>query len=303
MDVLSEWLQVVDTRGVLLAQSRLIAPWGLAMPASRDCMFHLLTEGRGWLRRDKQAPLALGPGDFVLLRDGEAHELLDAPDGVAEPLELVAARPEQRGNGARATLICGAYRSERTQPLPLIRCMPPLLLFRAAELADDTALSALLKLLLEELQRPGPGAETLLPALFEALLLYTLRLWGRQNCPQNRWMAGLQDPALSLALQRIHAAPEAGWTVEGLAQEAGLSRAVFAKRFTEAFGEAPLSYLTNWRMQLAAKRFATGTDSLLQVASQLGYQSEFSFSRAFKRRWGVAPSVYRKQSRSATGAN
>jgi AraC-like DNA-binding protein len=299
VDILSEWLQVVDTRGVLLAKSRLISPWGLAMPASRDCMFHLLTEGICWLRRANEAPLELGPGDFVLLREGVGHDLVHAPDAVAEPLELAIARPEQRGSGARATLICGAYRSERTQPLPLIRCMPPLLLFRAAELAEDAALSALVKLLLEDVERPGPGAETLLPALFDALLLYTLRLWGRQNCPQNRWMAGLQHPALSLALQRMHASPELDWTVEALAQEAGLSRAVFAKRFTEAFGEAPLSYLTHWRMQLAAKRFATGTDSLIEVASQLGYQSEFSFSRAFKRKWGVAPSVYRKQARSA----
>ena len=295
MDVLSDWLRSLDTRGVLLARSRLIAPWGVSIGASQDCTFHLLTQGKCWLRRGKKAPLEMGAGDFVLLRDGEAHDLVHAPDGIAEPLEKVIARREQRGRGPRTTLICGAYRGGHPQQFPLMRSLPPLLHFRATEVADDAALSALVKLLSEEVEQPGPGAEALLPSLFDALLLYTLRLWGRQQCSQNRWMAGLQDPALSLALQQIHSAPEADWTVEGLAQSAGLSRAVFAKRFSEAFGEAPLTYLTNWRMQLAAKRFATGAPSLVEVATQLGYQSEFSFSRAFKRRWGVAPSIYRKQ--------
>jgi AraC-like DNA-binding protein len=301
MDVLSDWLRTLDTRGVLLARSRLIAPWGMSIAASKDCTFHLLTQGKCWLRRGKETPLEMRAGDLVLLRDGEAHDLVHTPKAIAEPLERILARPEQRGSGPQATLICGAYRSGGPQQLPLIRSMPPVLHFRATEIANDAALSALVKLLLEEVEQPGPGAETLLPTLFDALLLYLLRLWGRQQCSQNRWLAGLQDPALSLALQQIHSAPEADWTVEGLAQTAGLSRAVFAKRFSEAFGEAPLTYLTNWRMQLAAKRFATGAASLVEVAAQLGYQSEFSFSRAFKRRWGVAPSIYRRKAQQ-TGA-
>lgn len=298
MDILSDWLQVVDTRGGLLARSKLMAPWGMALPATRDCLFHLLTEGRCWLRRAGEAPLELAAGDFVLLPGGDAHELVHEPAAEAEPLETLLTRLEQQAAGDRATLICGVYRSERAQPLPLLGSLPRVVHFRAAEVAGDAGLSASIGLLLEELDRPGPGGETLVPTLFQALLLYTLRAMGRRQGEQNRWMAALEDPALSLALQKIHAEPGADWTVQGLAEAAGLSRAVFAQRFTQALGEAPLTYLTNWRMHLAARRFAVGAPALVDVAEELGYRSEFSFSRAFKRKWGVAPTVYRRQAQA-----
>ncbi len=299
--MLSEWLRVVNARGALLARVSLIAPWGVSVPASRDCMFHLIREGSCWLRHGQNAALEIRPGDLVLLPKGDAHDLVHEPDAVAEPMELVVARPEQRGSGPRTTLICGSYQSERGQPLPWKCSLPQVIHLRAAEVARDEALSSLFELIFKEVEHSGPGVETLLPALFDALLLYTLRWWGRKSCGQNGWMAGLEDPILSVSLQRMHAEPGAAWTVEGLAREAGLSRAAFAKRFAEVFGQAPLAYLTYWRMHLAAKRFATSEDSLVEVAAQLGYQSEFSFSRAFKRRWGVAPSVYRKQTRAAQG--
>ncbi|MCX6609624.1 MAG: AraC family transcriptional regulator [Acidobacteria bacterium] len=295
MDVLSDWLRVLETRGLLLARSRFAAPWGIAIPASGDCMFHVVSEGVCWLRCPGEEPLLLELGDFVLLPGGESHELVHSRDGLTEDLSVVLARAQSPVGDVAGSVVCGAYQSGALRPLPLIRSLPKIVHFRAEELSQDVGLASVIQLLLAVVERPGPGGEALLPTLFDALLLYTLRAWGNKTCSQNRWMAGLGDPALSAALQQMHSEPGRAWTVETLAQAAGLSRAVFAKRFSEAFGEPPLGYLTAWRMRLAAKMFAEAKVSVVEAATNLGYDSEFAFSRAFKRVLGVAPSVYRRQ--------
>jgi AraC-like DNA-binding protein len=304
MDVLSDWLREANARGLLLARTRFAAPWGIAIPASPECLFHVVTEGTCWLRRASDpVVLELRRGDYVLLPGGEAHELLDAPGSPSEPLPEFLARVSRGASFARnpcGAVLCGAYRAEHAEPLPLVRSLPALVHFSAEDLRRETALAAVIELLCQEVERPGPGTEALLPSLFDALLLYTLRAWGQRQCAsqeQNGWMAALHDPAVAKGLERMHAEPGRPWTVESLAQAAGVSRAVFAKRFAEVLGEGPASYLTGWRMRLAARMLVGGRESMSQVARQLGYDSEFAFSRAFKRQIGQSPGAYRKQRR------
>jgi AraC family transcriptional activator of mtrCDE len=100
----------------------------------------------------------------------------------------------------------------------------------------------------------------------------------------------------------MHERPQHGWTVASLAREAAMSRAAFARRFHALLGEGPLGYLTTWRMRLAAQLLRTTTLSVAEVAARVGYESEFSFSRAFRRAWAAAPSHYRgKQGSGARG--
>ncbi len=299
MDVLSDWLRDVGTRGILLARTKFAGSWGVSIPeAEGECMFHLVTEGQCWLRLLDGSVLELRRGDYVLLPNGSAHELVHHPQGTAEPLDRYlrrAAKSKRRADGA---ILCGAYRKrEHAKPLPLIRSLPEVVHFPESTIRADASLHATLELVRAEVEHPGAGGEALLPALFDALLLYTLRAWGKRNCmqTQNRWMAALHDSGLASALQRIHSEPGRNWTVESLADVAGVSRAVFARRFCEALGEPPLSYLTGWRMRLAARRFEAGGETMSEVAHDLGYDSEFAFSRAFKRVWGVAPRAYRKR--------
>ncbi len=304
MDVLSDWLREVSARGLLLARTKFAAPWGIAIPASPECLFHVVTEGTCWLRRASDpVPLQLHRGDYVLLPGGEAHELLDSPGSLAEPLPQFLTRVSRASAPAVnpcGALLCGAYRSEQAEPLPLVRSLPALVHFSAEDLREESSLAAVIELLCQEVERPGAGTEALLPSLFDALLLYTLRAWGKRQCASpGGWMAALHDPAVSTALDRMHAEPGRPWTVESLAQAAGLSRAVFAKRFADVLGEGPVTYLTGWRMRLAARRLTGGRESLSELAHQLGYDSEFAFSRAFKRQTGQSPGAYRKQRRPA----
>jgi AraC-like DNA-binding protein len=113
------------------------------------------------------------------------------------------------------------------------------------------------------------------------------------------WFRGMADPAIAAALRAIHADPQREWTVAALAAEASLSRATFARRFTQLLGIAPLGYVTDWRMALAREQLRTGEASLAAIARSLGYGSEFSFAAAFKRHHGVAPGRWRTTARSA----
>lgn len=126
-------------------------------------------------------------------------------------------------------------------------------------------------------------------------MVYLLRAWARASDCGGGWLGALSDPVLSAPLQELHERPEAPWTVASLAGAAGVSRAVFARRFTERMGEPPMAYLRRWRMGLAAELLAGRDVTLAEVAEQVGYTSEFAFSRAFKRVIGEAPGQWRRR--------
>src|SRR5690606_27296543 len=115
------------------------------------------------------------------------------------------------------------------------------------------------------------------------------------------WLAALRDPPLSRALAAIHAQVAHPWTTETLAQQAFLSRSAFAERFTRTVGQPPMSYLTRWRMLLAAQRLRESPATIAQIAAEVGYESEATFSRAFSREMGAAPGTWRRQERSTVG--
>ena len=109
------------------------------------------------------------------------------------------------------------------------------------------------------------------------------------------WLAALKDPGLSRAVAALHAHPEKPWTVEMLGREAGMSRSALAERFNRLIGQPPADYLAEHRMRLAARELANGNAPLIEIAEAIGYGSEAAFSRAFKRAFGVPPSVWRRQ--------
>ncbi len=296
MDVLADWVRISGTSGVLLARSRLGPPWGMGLDQQAQAMFHIVLEGSCWLRREGVAPLSLHQGDLVLLPHGSPHDLVDHPAGHAVPLAtLLAHPPPPVVEGPAATIVCGAYRSDSHMAQPLLRALPEVVLFSASRVRANPPLAATLSLLTAELERPEAGSEALIQPLFDALFVYVVRTWSAEaGATQGGWLTALKDSALSKALSRMHAEPQAPWTVASLAHEASLSRAAFARRFTEQVGEAPLAYLTRWRMGLAARLLRQTENPVAEIATRVGYDSEFAFSRAFKRSRGVAPTIFRR---------
>jgi AraC-like DNA-binding protein len=142
--------------------------------------------------------------------------------------------------------------------------------------------------------RKKAGSQSVLNRLSELMFVEVIRLYMNQLGDSNTgWLAGLRDPLVGRALMLLHARPAHAWTLEELASGAAASRAVLADRFTHLVGYPPIQYLTQWRMQMAARRLADPAAKVAVVAHEVGYESEAAFSRAFKKLVGRSPSQWR----------
>ncbi len=145
-----------------------------------------------------------------------------------------------------------------------------------------------------------PGGEAVLAKLSEALFVETLRRYiALLPQEQTGWLAGVRDPEVGKALALLHRQPAHPWTIASLAKEVGSSRSVLAERFRRYLSETPIAYLTGWRLQLGAQMLTSSSRSVMQIAAEVGYESEPSFNRAFKREFGLPPARFRSQSRAA----
>ena len=159
----------------------------------------------------------------------------------------------------------------------------------------EKSLNAMVRFLRREIREPGMGSETIITRLIDVMFVEAVRTWLKDQ-PEGSagWLGALRDPSVGTALGLIHKAPEKQWTVPSLAAQVGMSRSPFAARFTALVGQAPMSYLKHWRLQLAAKLLQNKALALSSIAEQVGYESIPAFSRMFKREFGVAPGQYRR---------
>ncbi|HTN90281.1 MAG TPA: AraC family transcriptional regulator, partial [Sorangium sp.] len=183
-----------------------------------------------------------------------------------------------------------------------LAALAPVVHLPAGEVRRAQGLSAVVSLLRAALAEPSAEQERLARSLLEPLLAYTLHCLGgagdRRAGRAARAPLASIDRRVGRALQLIQEKPAARWTIEALARAAGLSRAAFARRFLAELGVPPLRYVAELRMQRAAELLAEGDRSLASIAAEVGYDSEFAFSRAFKRHTGEAPGAFRRRSRS-----
>jgi AraC-like DNA-binding protein len=297
VNVLEDLLTRARAHGSVFAASTLRGQWGLAFGDDGRVSMHPVLAGALWCRVGGQLVHARA-GDVVLLRGGQAFELLSAPDAEAAPLEAVLARASVPAHGRRlelagddppTELLCGAYSFTGTLCDGLVEALPEVAVVRS----DDPALAGAVALVRVELAADHPGTSMVLDRLLDVLLVCCLRaLWAKQLRPPI-WAGVPQDPAVGAALRALHTRPEHPWTVAELAREAALSRAALARRFTTEVGSPPLTYLTDWRMRLAREALLENGGTLASVARQIGYASEYAFAAAFKREVGEAPGRWR----------
>jgi AraC-like DNA-binding protein len=141
----------------------------------------------------------------------------------------------------------------------------------------------------------SPGRSSVLSRLAEIVCVQALRIWIEQIPPDMKgWVQGLKDEQIATALQAIHKDPGRRWTVASLAQQAGMSRTMFATRFKSLVGESPMEYVSRWRMHHALELLVERRASLKAVVEATGYQSPTAFRRIFKRQFGILPSEYRR---------
>lgn len=312
MDVLADVLSAARVGGVVTAHVRAGAPWGFRLQQTPFAAFHAVAQGSCWLRLPKAPPRQLLPGDVTLLPSGTGHVMASAPNGAVVPYEDVAAAYARRGTtdvdlpgpGPVTRLICGAYPFDAEVTSPLMSLLPPVVHVPAEVSETRPGLQTTLRMLSAELAEQGPGSQAVVDRLVDILFVHVLRAWvDSGEGEQGSWLTALRDPVVAGAISRMHAEPARPWTVAELASAVGLSRASFARRFTDLVGRPPLEYLTGWRLELAARRLRDTDARVAQVAHAVGYASEYAFSRAFLRQRGTSPSRYRAAMRSRSGAS
>jgi AraC-like DNA-binding protein len=306
VDVLSDTITAMRTGQPHSARSGLTGPFARRHPAVPGAGFHVVLQGSAWLYPADGAPVELREGDVAFLPHGSPHGLTDDPStplpGHTSALPPAgAADPPPPAAAATTVLLCGAYLLERSRAHPVLDDLPDVV-HLPTTVGRHPGLRGAVDLLGAELDRPRPGADAMVTALLDVLLLHILRAWLDDRAATGRptgWAAALADPPVAAALRAVHAEPARAWTVAELGTRAGLSRSAFARRFTALVGRPPLAYLTWWRMALAARRLRAGGAPVAAVAREVGYGSEFAFAAAFKREFGTPPGAYRRTSAAA----
>ena len=302
MDPLDEILQDLRLVDGYYCRSELHAPWGVDFPDHDWASFHFVAEGRCWaFLGDRQ--LELEAGDFLLMPQGRAHGLADSTGTPRQPFSthcLQKLSPNAgclriEGPGARSVVVCGGARFAGAAAHPLLAHLPGQILVRKETRAAFDWLRPTLEAMAHEVCSPQPGSAAVMTRMADILVIQAVRTW-LAACPgeDQGWLAALRDPQVGRGLALMHREPGRDWDVAHLAKEAGMSRAVFAQRFTALVGQSPKRYLTVWRMQLASQWLQEERASLAQLAERLGYGSEAAFSRAFKRHQGASPGSHRR---------
>jgi AraC-like DNA-binding protein len=306
MDALSAVLAPVRLQQIRWAFTVGRTPWGVSFSGGKRCVrFHYLLRGSAWLSagRPDEPPVALSGGDLAVLPLGHAHVLRDHPrsahvrfDDVARCNSRSAVMQLEVGaRGPETNFVTGCFVLEDPLALQILSVLPPLV--RMTPDAEPGVPSFLenIQFIARELQTDRPGSEIVLLRMADVIFIQILRAYlARVPDEGGGFLGALRDPSTAAALGAMHHRAEVPWTVASLAKEVGLSRSVFAARFTQLVGEPPLGYLTRLRMQKAELLLREG--ATLAKASQLtGYASEASFSHAFRQWAGVAPGVWRRK--------
>ena len=299
MDPLDDVFAAMRVRTAVHARLEATAPWGIRFAPGETARFGLVVAGEAWLTCAPAPPVRLVAGDCYVVVRGAGYTLQDAPASpTRDCFEVIGDRAGGTipigGSGAPATVITGWFTFDELGARPLMRLMPQVI---RAHMDDDRRhiLQAALQLLALETEDPALGSGVMVSRLADILFIQAIRTHAACAGPaETGWLAALGDARLAPAFAALHGACDRPWTVEALGAEAGMSRSAFAAHFKARVGEAPLEYLTRWRMFRAGAQLRQTDRALAQVAASVGYESEAAFGKAFKRATGLAPGAFRR---------
>jgi len=302
MEPIAEIFNSIRIRKSFSRRMELTAPWGISVGGKPMAQFVALIRGDCLVKRSAGAePIKLVEGDaFIILKDSP-YLVTDALKSETIPCSLVTemgdgAIFQHGGGGTRTSMLVGTFDIEPADQQALKAVFPNFLKINGApEHADP--FKSLLSLLATETANPGIASVTVVNRLFELLFIHSIRSYaGMEAALRNGWLAAISDGQLGKSVKAMHDDLSREWTVEILAGKAGMSRSSYAARFKTVVGQTPLEYLTQWRMLKAGSMLRSQGSSVLQAARQVGYDSESSFTRVFKRERGLTPGEFRRMS-------
>ena len=307
MDAVAGLLDGPRARNAFVLRCVMAPPWSLQIEDEVPLAAIAQFAGESWIAPVGGEPLKLNAGDVALVRGPDHYRLADDPatppqmivhpgnrcqtlagEDLAERMSL-GVRTWGNAPDGPTVLLIGNYELRGEINRRLLDALPPLLVLRAEDW--DTPV---LDLLAQEIVKDAPGQAAVLDRLLDLLVIAVLRSWfARPEAKAPAWYRAQTDPIVGRALRLLENNPEVPWTVASLAAEAGLSRAALARRFNQLVGEPPMTYLTEWRLALAADLLREPGATIGSVAQQVGYGSPFALSAAFKRVRGVSPQQHR----------
>lgn len=303
-DPLTQVLLGLRLEGVEYGRCLVHAPWAISFDAQPAARFHFVVSGDCWMHTPQSGWMALKAGDAVLLPRGTAHTLASSPE--VPPLDLASFDRQRLADDIYLlrdatpaaqtpshTMFCGSMTFNLDPLHPLLAMMPEVI--RASELAQrDPGVPMLLEAMEREASLNRIGACGILARMADVLAASIIRAWVECACSNSTgWIAALRSPGVGKVLAAIHASPEQDWSVPELANIMGASRSRFAQAFKESVGESPARYVARIRMFQARNWIAQDGMRVTTAADRLGFDSEASFSRAFKRVIGHPPSKAR----------
>lgn len=312
MDLLSSVLAHMKLTGTLYFRTSFTSPWGVKVPSySNVSRFHYAHRGRCIVRVGaEESPVQLEQGDLIIINHGTSHTLFSDLDEehLAAELETVISESGFKGYGTlvygdasskqESQLVCGHFAFDENAKHPLIDKLPSYILIKNYGDTAGSWMEQTLRIIGAEAATDLMGASLISLKLSEIIFAQALRVFLKSEENTNSNLKGYVDSNISKAIKAVHINPSHSWNLEELSAIAGLSRTSFVSRFTSLMTETPLSYITNWRMQVARKMLVESNVSIIEVAESSGYQSEASFGRVFKKHFDLAPASYRRVNQS-----
>jgi AraC-like DNA-binding protein len=307
MDALAGLLDGPRARQAFLLRSSMDPPWSLRIQDEAPLTVIAIVRGDASLIPDDGEPLHLRRGDVAIVRGPDPYTVADDPSTPPQVLIHPGQRcttpagtelKNMRDLGVRTwgnapdgatVMLTGTYELHGEVSGRLLRALPGSLVLR-----EDEWDCPVIPLMADEIVKDEPGQEAVLDRLLDLLLIAVLRAWfARPEAAAPGWYRASGDAVVGHALRLLHNSPDRPWTVAELARETGVSRAALARRFHALVGEPPMTFLTNWRIALAADLLREPGATIASVAHQVGYSTPFALSAAFKRVRGLSPRQYR----------
>lgn len=321
MDAFSQILSGVKLNGAVFFRAEFSAPWGFSTPTAKAMtathapgaehlvLYHLVIQGGAFIELLDGESLELSPGDVVVFPHGDPHHMSSGKGAVRPfPNYGIGAKILSRdltplcagGGGDTSRFVCGYMTCDPHLCRPILNSLPRV--FKTNIRTDSSGhwLENSIMHLVEEAASGRIGSEAMLAKLSEAFFVDTIRRYvATLPGQQTGWLAGARDPVVGKSLGLLHSRVAHAWTIADLANEVGISRSALVERFTRYLSEPPMTYLTRWRLQLAARSLKRTSRGVADIAAEVGYESEAAFNRAFKREFGQPPGRYRSDSKAA----
>jgi len=294
MDALSDILKSTHLNAKVFLHSSFCGSWAVDTSGSQQATFHVVARGACWLHLpDVSDPEPLRAGDLVVFPHDARHVISNSPTppGPEVPLNQPAGNDAV---GASASLICGYFHFGENRWNPLLDAMPSFLVIRNEVTSDTGHMNSLINFMIYETETNKEGSDVVIDRLSDILFIHVVRTYINQYQPDKGIIAALADKKISKSLTAFHQEPGVKWSVERLAEHAGMSRSSFADHFHNITEQTPMQYITQWRMQKAHDLLTSTQLSTLHIAEQSGYQSEAAFSKVFKKFFSKGPGTVRR---------